>query len=363
MASPLGFLSEFFKKPGQSVLGIDIGTSSIKVVQLKKERGAAVLETYGELALGPYAGVEIGQATNLAPEKVAESLKDLVRESAVTIGNGGVAIPFAKTLLTAVSMPKRTEEEMRTMIPLEARKYIPVPITEVQLDWFVIPDAPEATPEEQQKSDVLLVAVANDALANLADVVKRANLTAAFYEIEIFSSIRAVLAEPVKPVVIVDIGAASTKIYVVARGVVMDSHRIPRGGQDVTQAVAANAGVAFAQAEHMKKEHGLAPDAPLPYRVEAAKAVYGSLLATVSRVIVEYESKRHQPVAEIIFTGGGSAAKGLKAFAAETLTHQITIGDPFSRVDAPAFMRDVLAAIGPEFSVALGLALRELAET
>ena len=80
----MSFLGNFFGgKKEESVLGVDIGTSSLKVVQLRKEKGQAVLETYGELSLGPYGGMEVGQATNLSAEQITETLKDLLREAQV----------------------------------------------------------------------------------------------------------------------------------------------------------------------------------------------------------------------------------------------------------------------------------------
>ena len=101
----MSFFSDLFTKKEKSVLGVDIGSSSLKVVQLRKEGGQAVLETYGELALGPYGGGEIGQATNLSAEQITETLKDLLREAKVTTKNCGVSIPFARSLLTLVSYP------------------------------------------------------------------------------------------------------------------------------------------------------------------------------------------------------------------------------------------------------------------
>jgi len=80
-----------FKKSGGSVIGVDIGSSVVKVVQLRKEQGRAVLETYGELALGPYGGLDVGRATNLPVEKIAEAIKDLFREANVTAKTAAVA--------------------------------------------------------------------------------------------------------------------------------------------------------------------------------------------------------------------------------------------------------------------------------
>src|SRR3989344_5085611 len=101
-------------KKEQSVLGVDIGSSSLKVVQLRKDKGKAVLETYGELALGPYAGSAIGQATALSAEQIAETLRDLLRESKVTTKSAGVSIPFARSLLVLVELPyRRTRRSSR----------------------------------------------------------------------------------------------------------------------------------------------------------------------------------------------------------------------------------------------------------
>ena len=96
-----------FKKQSESVIGIDIGTSSIKVVQIRRKSGRAVLETYGELSLGPYAGKSIGEATNLPLEKIIEALGDLLKEKEVNINTRicGISIPFASSLVSVIEMP------------------------------------------------------------------------------------------------------------------------------------------------------------------------------------------------------------------------------------------------------------------
>ena len=127
------------KKEG-SVLGVDIGSSSIKVVQLRRGRGTAILETYGELSLGPYAELDIGQATRLPAEKLATALTDLLREANTSTTDAALSIPFSDSLTSLIDMPDLPDKELAKMIPIEARKYIPVPIGEVTLDWFVIPE-------------------------------------------------------------------------------------------------------------------------------------------------------------------------------------------------------------------------------
>ena len=119
--------SSFFSKGGQSVLGIDIGSSAIKIVQIKKKRGRAVLETYGELALGPYAGIEVGRSTILPKEKIVEALRDILREAKTTTVSSGIALPLSSSLISFITIPHVPDKQLSEVISIEARKYIPVP--------------------------------------------------------------------------------------------------------------------------------------------------------------------------------------------------------------------------------------------
>lgn len=359
----MSFLDSLFgKKKSGSVIGVDIGSSSLKVVQLRREGGTAVLETYGEIALGPYASAEVGQATNLPAEKIAETLKDLLREANVTSTNAGLSIPFSRSLLTLVSLPRRADpEEQKTVISLEARKYIPVPVQEVQLDWFIVPEAlPEGT-TPSTNVQVLLVAVHNDELSLLQKVVEGANLQASFFEIEIFSTIRSVVDEPVKPVLVLDIGASATKVYVVERGVVALSHNIRQGGQDVTRTIASAHGLEISKAEASKKEHGFGGSSA-PYDRKTVELVFSRIFDEARRALTKYETAHQKSVSALVLTGGGGVTKDLAEYAKSFFSIDVRVADPFSKTSAPAFMRPVLGEIGPEFAVAVGLALRKLEE-
>lgn len=357
----MGLFSGLFgKKKLPSVIGVDIGSSSLKVVQLRREGATAILETYGELALGPYAGAEVGQATSLPADKIAETLRDLLKEANITTNNAGISIPFSRTLLTLVELPRRDDpNEQKTVIELEARKYIPVPVSEVQLDWFIVPEpVPEGAPTPQ-KIKVLLVAVHNDELALLEGVVRGANLAASFFEIEIFSTIRSVVDEPVKPVVVLDIGASATKVYVVEHGVIAVSHNIPQGGQDVTRTIASSQGMPIAKAEALKKAEGFA-NGTIDRR--SIELVYARVFGEAQRVVAQFEASRGAKVETVILTGGGGVTKDLATYAQSLFSVEVKVADPFGKTQAPAFMRPVLQEIGPEFAVAVGLALRKLEE-
>lgn len=356
----MAFLDFLFPKKGKSVLGVDIGTSSLKVVQLRKEGGKAILETYGELALGPYAGKGVGQATNLSSEQIVETLKDLLREAKVTTTNCGVSIPFSRSLLSLVELPyRKNQQEQKTIIELEARKYIPVPISEVQLDWFIVPSIdPREKQGDQKTVEVLIVAVHNDELSLLQAIVAGAGLTSSFYEIEIFSTIRAVVDEPLRPVMVLDIGASTTKIYVVEHGVVAFSHSINTGSQDITRAISVSSGVSLSRAEAVKKEQGIGAGTTQA----SLELVFSRIFSEAKRVLTQYETSHKKSVVSIVLTGGGGVTKSLGEYAKNIFSISTQVADPFAKTEAPAFMRPILEEIGPEFAVAVGLALRKLEE-
>lgn len=366
-----------FQSGGASAVGIDVGTSAIKAVQLKKRNGQAILETYGELALGPYAGIEVGRATHLPKEKIAEALADLLREANVTAKQAGMALPISASLVSVMDMPLLESSQFAQMVPIEARKYIPVPISEVTLDWSVIPrqekeapagplpsDAPkEAGPTRApEKVSVLVVAIHNEALAAYQELAARSGLETSFFEIEVFGTIRGTMSQDLSPVLVIDWGAGSTKLFVIDQGVVRLSHALPQGFQNLTIAISRAMNVTIDQAEGLKRSFGL--DLKKDGR-EMAQVMTGTLnylLSEAHRVLVNYERHSGRPVSRVIMTGGGANLIGLVPLAKTVLPVPVEIADPFSRVGAPAFFENVLKSVGPEFSVALGVALRRLQE-
>lgn len=358
------FFSNFANDRSGSVVGIDIGSSAIKVVQLRRDRGKAILETYGAIALGPYADVEVGRATSLPTEAVVRALTDVLREANITAKDAALSIPYAASLVSVIKVPKVSDSQLASMIPIEARKYIPVPINEVLLDWYAIPDSSKAAADEKEASahmNVLLVAIHNDTIAKYQQIVKDAELSASFFEIEVFSTVRSSLEHGIAPVAVLDMGASSTKLYLSERGIVRESHIINRGAQDITLAIAQALSLPVAKAEEEKRMRGLA-DASQENLVRSIQLTLEPILSEVNRTILAYESRMQSSVSKLVLTGGGATLKGIEALLKEKLSTPIERAQPFSKTEAPAFLADVLNEAGPEFSVAVGLALRRLQE-
>ncbi|HEY4482725.1 MAG TPA: pilus assembly protein PilM [Candidatus Paceibacterota bacterium] len=363
-------LGGLFKRT-ESVLGIDIGSSSIKLVQLKKKNSRAVLETYGELALGPYAGLAVGQAVNLSTEKTVEALRDLFREASVTARVAAFSLPLRSSLLSVIELPAYKEEQINRMVPLEARKHIPVPITEVNLDWWVIPKHDLQSPSDEEtggskpltttnKTEVLLVAIHKTAVKHWQDISAGMNLESRTFEIETFSAMRSVLARDISAMALLDVGASTTKLTIVDYGIVRVSHVINRGAQDITLAIATGGALPFADAEKVKRLPAQAgkDDVTLASSVSILEQIFYE----ANSVVEEYQKKHARLINKVVCTGGGVLTKGFVETAQRHFQSEVILGNPFAKVDTPAFMAPILANAGPEFAVALGLAIHELEE-
>src|SRR3989338_2872681 len=367
------FFSSFsFLKGGDddNAVGIDIGSSAIKVVEIKKRKGKAVLETYGAIALGSYADTDIGRTTNLPLEKVVEALKEVLKQSGVTTTSSAFSIPVQSSLVFTISLPTQVKEnEISSIVPTEARKYIPLPITEVSLDYFILPQKessfeevnnPDLPPVLPEKTEVLVVAIQNDAVSKFRSIVSQCSLEAGFFEIEIFSSIRANFEHELSLVLLMDFGASSTKLSLVEFGMVKNHHTINRGGADISSSISKSLDISFPKAEEMKKEFGLFENPAEKRLADIIKVHIDYIFSETNNVLLGYEKKYNRTISKVIFTGGGALLKGLKEVASNNFRAEIEIGHPFSKVGAPEFLGKVLETTGPEFAVALGLALRKL---
>ena len=261
------------------------------------------------------------------------------------------------------------------MVPIEARKYIPVPISEVLLDWSIIPkegkmyptvadeQKSEQTASKIEKTDVMVVAIHNDTVSKYQEIGSKTNLVTNFYEIEMFSTIRALLDQNSKSVMIIDIGAGATKLYVVERGVIKNSHLINRGSQDVTLALSKALNISFAEAETLKRSTDISSAEADHNIVSVIDLTLDYVFAEANQVLLSYEKKYNRTVDKIVLIGGGALLQGILPTAKRNFQIEVTIGEPFSKVEAPAFLQNVLKSTNPEFSVAVGAALRMLQES
>ena len=360
----------FNSKTSNNALGIDIGSSSIKVVEIKRKDSKAMLVTYGMIGLGSYAGLDAGRVTNLPTEKIIEALTEALKQSGVSTNSAALAMPVQSSLIFTIELPVNVKKsELAAIVATEARRYIPVPISEVSLDWFILPkkettfleaNTEESSSQGAEKTEVLVVAIQNDAIAKYRSIVEGCKLETGFFEIEVFSSIRSNFEHELSLVLLMDFGASRTKLSVVEFGTIKSFHIISRGGTDITESISKSLSISFAESEKMKKEFGLYGDPNEKSLADIIKIHTDYIFSETNNVLLGYEKKYNRTVSKVILTGGGSILKGLKEVAENNFKAEVEIGRPFGKVTAPAFLDKVLEATGPEFGVAVGLALRKL---
>lgn len=335
----------FFSR-SKSKLGVDIGTSSIKVVQLRTEGEKHILETYGIVNVGASAGPP---AQHDAITETAQILKRLLTSSRITSNKVVASLPNNIVFVSMLDMPDLSDKELKGAIEWEARRYVPLPLEEVTLSWSVL-----RQPGAGQLK-VLLTAVPTSVINNYLKMFKLARLVPEALEIEALALIRSLIGLRKESFIIVDIGARITSLNLVDKGFLRISRSLAVGGETVTNNIAQSLNINFTRAEQFKRDLGLSGHmGEVP---QAMRPALDTLRSEVGGLINIYESNGGQ-IQEIVFTGNGSQLPGLTEFMND-LGPKITMGNPLKFISYDPRIEKNLAGVSASLSVALGLAMRE----
>jgi type IV pilus assembly protein PilM len=271
-------------------------------------------------------------------------------------------------LITFISIPEVPEKQIRDVVSIEARKYIPVPLDEVLMDYSIIPkeeqyvsdEVPNKT--EKQNLDVLVVAIHNEYINDYQTIMTGSGLQPGFYEIEIFSSVRSVIDQGIGTNMIIDMGARSTKLYITERGILRSSHIINKGSQDITLALSKALSISVSEAENLKRIHGLKGGPEYKELTEIITVNLDYIFYEANATLLSYQKKYQKNISKVILTGGGVLLKGFVDLAKISFQTDVIYADPFGKLETPAFLAEEFKEAGPEFAVAIGVALRRLSE-
>ena len=364
MAFGLSSFTSLFKSDTQktsakgSVIGVDVGVSAIKVVQIKNAKGVPTLETYGELQLGPYEGIEVGRNTHLPTQKSIEALIDILREAGTSGKEVAFALPYNSSFINVVSLPTIDTEQVASMIPIEARKYIPISLTQVSLDWFIL-----GVNESEKTMQVLILATYAETLSKYGTIMTGAGLSTIAQEVEVFSSVRSTASLKDESIAIIDFGASSSRLYLVEKGVIKKTHSILMSGVELTRAVSSALGISFEEAEEQKRIFGMHGNTDDPRLQKAMLGVLERGLRELHTVTARYEESNNTKVQKVVTSGSGALLKGFNKYVGDMFSVPVALADPFAKVAYPAFLEDTLKEAGPSFAVAVGTALRAFQTT
>lgn len=366
-------VSKIIKKIGDvipytgSFVGVDIGSSSIKIVQLSMIDNDIVLETYGEISNTPYdVGQAPGKTSDANPAIRSAELSDLLHEVDAQSRRCGVAVPLSESFINVIDLPKRDPEQMRRLVPAEVQKFIPISVDKLMIDWYPVKEEESSVfdvlvPNKQTEAHfqkVIVVAVNNDSAYRLGQIAKDSRLEPAFFEIEMFSAARACIHTSETPALLLDLGATSTKAYILnERRVPVDARVIPVGGASLTEEIGKARSCDPLAAERIKCEQGLAAGSEVHTTIESALA---PIWTYVEQMFEEQKKRESKPIERIFLAGGGSYMPGIIELVASKLSLPVELIRAFDRTKGPMILEHTLREDGPRFAVAVGLALRGL---
>lgn len=355
------FSSAHSSTDSNGVVGIDIGSSSMKVVELQERKGVITLATYGEIQLGPYAGKQLGESVTLTAKQEQEALVDVIRESAVKARKAVFAMPLSSSFVTNVSIEADADADLAALVRVEARKVIPASLSEVTLDWAEVDmnkkEQKDSKDGQEKLRNVLIAAIQNSALERFKILMQFIGIEKPPTEIECFSTIRSLYNSDEQDMAVIDIGAVSSKLYITRKGLLMRMYRIRAGGAVATKRISEVLEVGFEKAEELKFEADKNASNFSDIK-RAHHSSYDRAFREFNQVLREYEQKTGVVFNSVYLAGGGALFPGIDIHMKESLGREVVMANPFSKVAYPAFMDDVMHEVGPSFTVALGAAIR-----
>ena len=336
------------------MVGLDIGTKTIKIVELEKDGLSFSLSASGIVGFSGNSVEKMIDEKEMAT--FAQVIRKLHAEAGVSSRDMVISIPEQSAFTRTVTFPLLTDAEISSAVKWELEQYIPIPAAEAISQHIILERNEKTSPPSVL---VLLVAAPRVIVEKYTKLVSMAGLTPIAVETELIALTRS-LAPIDKTVLLMDLGANSTDIAIAKNSLLCFSRSIPLAGEAFTRAVSQGLGVTGVQAEEYKKTYGLNAS-QLEGKVKGAlDPVLRLVVDEVKKAISYYESeqKGEAPTA-IQVSGGTSGMPQIITALTELLGIEVSVANPFSKVKVEAEIAKKLAPYTPLYSVAVGLAMRE----
>ncbi len=338
----------------KTYLGIDIGSTSIKLVELEEQKGVPVLLTYGyaERAL---KDVISGSSQEILT-KVANLLKKVYTKAGVEGYKAVTALPNFSVFTSVITVPVMKKKDLKSAVRWEAKKVVPMPINQVVLDWRII-NSFKTSKKGKKNYRILLTAASKKLVKRYVEIFKQANLELLSLETESFALSRSLLGKSKETTMVIDISALTTDIIIIEDGVPALNRSIDVGGVTISRAIANSLHIDFKRAEQFKRDIGMGGDSKIP---QVIQGILDPVVDEMNYSMKLYREQSDKKIEKVILSGGSAYLPNLPSFFSEVLNKRVIIGDPWARVAYPNEMKPALQEVAPRFTVAVGLALREI---
>ncbi len=336
------------------VTGIDIGSTSLKIVVLSLKGKNPKLITLGS---SPLPGTGMNSDADIDLENISQVIKNLLVAIKAPNCPVVVALPESKIFTRVISdLPFLTDDELASAIKYSAEEFVPLPTDQVNLYWEVIERS-----KQNNRTMVFVVASPKNTVSRYMKVLNYAKLKPLALETELIASARALVGSNIyaPTTMIVQFGASSTDYAVVSKGVILLTRSIATGGLALTRAVAQYLDFEFPQAEQYKKVYGIMQDQLEGKIYQALKPLVDLMVVEAVRIIQAFQAKNKQnPIKRVVLSGAGAKLPGIVVYFANSLGLEVQEADPWFSLDKDQNMIKKFQADAPSFSVAVGLALR-----
>jgi type IV pilus assembly protein PilM len=345
-----------FLRKRAEVFGLDIGSSTVKVVELRETGpGTYALASFAIVTLPPET---ISDGVMKDPPAVTQAIKEAVARAGVKSTSAAIGICGRELIIKKLQMPAVPPKELRDAILLEAEHHIPFAIDEVFIDHHVVA-------VNSGTMDVILVAVKKSKVMDYVAVVEEAGLRPVIVDVDSFALGSQYelngAADGDEAIALIDIGASIMKTNVIRGGATIFARDIPFGGSQYTQAIARRLSIPVEQAEATKigQDSSVAWDTVVPALEEVSHELSLEVQRTFDYFASTAESER---IGKIVLAGGCAHVPGLTEYLASNWGIPVELARPFDRISVGEEHAEVVASLGPSLAVAVGLGLRNAGE-
>lgn len=336
-----------------SFFGLDIGTTAIRVVQLRGSGSTKALQKYGYIPIDPKIALSDAKADQ---QKVVQAVRELIDQVKLSTPNVAVGLPSNKVFMTVANMDRLSPAELHKSLMLSADTMIPTPVAESKVDWALLGDSPE----DPSKVEVLLSSVPNDFVETRLDMLESIGLNVIAFEPDSLALVRALTpSDNPAPVMVIDIGSKTTDIVICMGGSPRLIRSLPTGTDAIIRSALQNLNIDEQQAQQFVFKFGLGKD-----KLEGQ--VYNAIIGTVDLLVndidksIKYFTTRYQGTTldRVIVTGGASVLPEFPLYLANKFGLNVEIGNAWRNVAFPTDRQNELLGISNHFGVAAGLAER-----
>ncbi|OGG15609.1 hypothetical protein A3D77_02850 [Candidatus Gottesmanbacteria bacterium RIFCSPHIGHO2_02_FULL_39_11] len=333
-----------------SILGIDIGTHSIKAVELIRGKNKKIrLRSVGYI---PSPSVSSEGTT----KKIVEGLGRLIHDMKVSTNEAVISLPPSKVVTRIVEVPLMKDAELASSIQWEAEQYIPWPLAKSRVDYAVIEENPDT-----KRMKILLAAAPKDFVESIMSIVDQVGITPIGIEPEVVAIVRCITFSlpPLPAILVLSFGATNSEIALVRKKEIVFTKSFPIGGNTLGRAISEEMGFQFTQAEEYKKTYGIEENRLEGKIYKVIIPLLSAMLSDLEKALIYYKSQYSQEtISTLVLTGGSAKIPGLVPYLTKYFGLDCQLINPFSSISVDSSIAPMVIPDGVLYTVATGLGLK-----